>query len=531
VAKFNDVTRGSGLEEHGITNANLIYWTPPTAVLYEQVVKRGEGLLSHMGAIAVKTGHYTGRAANDKFIVQEPSSNENISWGNINKPYDPANFDGIYNRMLAYMHGKDLFVQDCFAGADKEHRLPIRVITEKAWHCLFARNMFVRASAADLETHRPQFTMINLPNFHAIPSQDNTNSEAFIIINLARKIIIIGGTSYAGENKKAIFTILNYLLPIEKKILPMHCSANVGPKNDTAIFFGLSGTGKTTLSADPNRSLIGDDEHGWDDKGVFNFEGGCYAKIINLSKQAEPEIYETTRRFGTILENVSIDTHTRRVDLDDNSFTENTRASYPLTHIPNIVLSGTGGHPQNIIMLTCDAYGVLPPIARLSREQAIYHFLSGYTARVAGTEAGVKEPSATFSACFGGPFMPLSPIAYGNLLGEKIARHDVACWLVNTGWSGGPYGVGARMKIAYSRALVNAALNGTLNAGTFEEETVFGLSIPTSCIGVPSEVLNPLNTWSDRAAYDQAAQRLVSMFRDNFAQYSAHVSPEVARVM
>jgi phosphoenolpyruvate carboxykinase (ATP) len=529
--KYNDVTRGTGLEEHGITNANLIYWTPPTSVLYEQIVKRGEGLVSHLGAIAVKTGHYTGRAANEKFIVDEPTSHDNVAWGKVNRPFDPARFDGLYNRMLAYMHGKDLFVQDCFAGADKEHRLAVRVITERAWHSLFARNMFVRATPEELGNHQPQFTVIDMPNFHAIPSVDGTNSETFIIVNFARKLIIIGGTSYAGEIKKSIFTILNYILPIEKQILSMHCSANVGPNGDTAVFFGLSGTGKTTLSADPNRSLVGDDEHGWDDKGVFNFEGGCYAKIINLSREAEPEIYETTRKFGTILENVSIDTRTRRIDLDDDSFTENTRASYPLPHIPNIVLSGCAGHPASIIMLTCDAYGVLPPIARMTKEQAMYHFLSGYTARVAGTEAGVKEPSATFSTCFGGPFMALNPTVYGELLREKIARHNVTCWLVNTGWSGGPYGVGSRMKIAYSRALVNAALDGTLNAGAFEKDEFFGLEIPAACPGVPSDVLNPRNTWTDKAGYDETAARLVRMFKENFEKYRAHVADDVANVM
>ena len=529
--KFNDVTRGSGLEEHGITNANLIYWTPPTAVLYELIVKRGEGLVSHLGAISVKTGHYTGRAANEKFIVDEPGTNKNIAWGKVNKPFESARFDGLYNRMLAYMHGKDLFVQDCYAGADKEHRLPIRIITEKAWHSLFARNMFVRATEGELDNHRPQFTVIDMPNFHSIPSLDSTNSEAFIIINFAKKLIIIGGTSYAGEIKKSIFTILNYLLPIEKNILSMHCSANIGPKGDSAVFFGLSGTGKTTLSADPYRSLIGDDEHGWDDKGIFNFEGGCYAKIIKLSKEAEPEIYETTRRFGTILENVTIDTHTRRIDLDDDSFTENTRASYPLTHIPNIVLSGTAGHPKNIIMLTCDAYGVLPPIARLTKEQAMYHFLSGYTARVAGTEAGVKEPSATFSTCFGGPFMALNPAVYGELLRRKIDEHNVSCWLVNTGWSGGPYGVGDRIKIAYSRALVKAALDGSLDSGVFEKDAFFGLDIPTVCPGVPSEVLNPRNTWSDKSLYDETAGKLVAMFKENFIKYAEHVTEDVSNVM
>ncbi|MBI1919994.1 MAG: phosphoenolpyruvate carboxykinase (ATP) [Geobacter sp.] len=529
--KFNDITRGTGLEEHGITNANLIYWTPPTAVLYEQIIKRGEGLVSHLGAVAVKTGHYTGRAANEKFIVDEPTCHDHIAWGKVNQPFDPARFDALYNRMMAYLHGKDIFVQECFAGATASHRLAVRVITEKSWHSLFARNMFVRANPEELNGFKPQFTVIDLPAFHAVPSIDGTNSETFIIVNFARRVIIIGGTSYAGEIKKSIFTILNYLLPQDKKILSMHCSANMGGKGDVAIFFGLSGTGKTTLSAAPNRALIGDDEHGWDDEGVFNFEGGCYAKIINLSPEAEPEIYQTTRRFGTILENVAIDTITRRIDLNDASFTENTRASYPITHIPNIIESGMGGHPTNIIMLTCDAFGVLPPIARLTPDQAMYHFLSGYTAKVAGTEAGVTEPQATFSACFGAPFMALHPSVYARLLGEKIARHKVDCWLVNTGWSGGGYGVGSRMKIAYSRALVNAAVDGTLAGGAFEKEPFFGLAIPKACPGVPSEVLNPRNTWGDRAKYDETAKMLVERFRRNFEQYRQYVSEEVAAVM
>lgn len=529
--KLNDITRGTGLEEHGITNANLIYWTPPTAVLYEQIVKRGEGLVTHLGAVAVKTGHYTGRAANEKFIVDEPTCHDHIAWGKVNQPFDPAKFDALYNRMMAYLHGKDIFVQDCFAGASPEHRLPVRVITEKAWHSLFARNMFVRATPEELANHKPGFTVIDLPNFHAVPKIDGTNTETFIIVNFARKVIIIGGTSYAGEIKKSIFTILNYLLPQDKGVLSMHCSANVGEKGDVSVFFGLSGTGKTTLSADPKRSLIGDDEHGWDEVGVFNFEGGCYAKIINLSKEAEPEIYETTRRFGTILENVAIDTVSRRVDLNDDSFTENTRASYPITHIPNVVREGMGGHPTNIVMLTCDAFGVLPPIAKLSPEQAMYHFLSGYTAKVAGTEAGITEPQAAFSTCFGAPFMALHPSVYAKLLGEKIAKHQVDCWLVNTGWSGGPYGVGSRMKIAYSRALVNAAIAGTLSAGEFEKDPFFGLMIPKACPGVPAEVLNPRNTWSDKAKYDETAKGLVERFHKNFEQYKQYVTAEVAAVM
>lgn len=529
--RLNDITRGIGLEGEGITNANLIYWTPPTAVLYEQIVKLGEGLVTHLGAVAVKTGHYTGRAANEKFIVEEPTSREHIAWGKVNRPFDPARFDALFERMKAYLHGKDIFVQECFAGCSPIHRLPVRVITERAWHSLFARNMFVRATPEELAGFTPGFTVIDLPSFHAIPSVDGTNTETFIIVNFEKKLVIIGGTSYAGEIKKSIFTILNYLLPHNKNILSMHCSANMGEKEDVAVFFGLSGTGKTTLSADPRRRLIGDDEHGWDDSGVFNFEGGCYAKIINLSPEAEPEIYQTTRRFGTILENVAIDTLSRRIDLNDDSFTENTRASYPITHIPNIVKSGMGGHPANIIMLTCDAFGVLPPIARLTPDQAMYHFLSGYTAKVAGTEAGITEPQATFSTCFGAPFMALHPSVYAKLLGEKIARHGVNCWLVNTGWSGGAYGTGSRMKIAYSRALVNAALDGTLNAGTFAKEPFFGLEIPAACPGVPAEVLDPRNTWADKAKYDETAAMLAGRFQENFEQYRPYVSAEVAAVM
>ncbi len=529
--KLNDITRGIGLEEHGIANANLIYWTPPTAVLYEQIVKRGEGLVTHLGAVAVKTGHYTGRAANEKFIVDEPSCHDFINWGKVNRPFDPAKFDGLYKRMLAYLHGKDLFVQDCFAGSSPDHRLPVRIITEKAWHSLFARNMFIRASPQELESHKPVFTVIDMPAFHAVPSVDGTNTETFIIVNFAKRLIIIGGTSYAGEIKKSIFTILNYLLPHDKQVMSMHCSANAGEKGDVAIFFGLSGTGKTTLSADAKRRLIGDDEHGWDDSGVFNFEGGCYAKIINLSKESEPEIFDTTRRFGTILENVAIDTVSRRIDLNDDSFTENTRASYPITHIPNIVDSGMGGHPSNIIMLTCDAFGVLPPISRLTPEQAMYHFLSGYTAKVAGTEAGITEPQAAFSACFGAPFMALHPSIYGELLKQKIAKHQVACWLVNTGWSGGGYGVGSRMKISYSRALVNAVIDGTLVIGEFEKDPFFGLEVPKSCPGVPAEVLNPRNTWADKLKYDEVAKMLVERFRKNFEQYRQYVSDAVIRVL
>jgi len=529
--RLNDITRGIGLEEHGIQNTNLIFWTMPTPPLYEQIIVRGEGLTTHLGAIAVKTGHFTGRVPNDKFIVDEPSCHGHVNWGKINRPLPEAKFNSLYNRLLSYLHGKDLFVQDCFAGASPAHRLPIRIITERAWHSLFARNMFIQATEQELIHHRPIFTVIDIPSFHAVPSLDGTNSETFIIVNFAKRVIVIGGTSYAGEIKKSIFTILNYLLPLDRNVLSMHCSANIGEKNDVAIFFGLSGTGKTTLSADPKRRLIGDDEHGWNDDGIFNFEGGCYAKVINLSKDSEPEIYATTERFGTILENVAINTVSRRIDLSDGSFTENTRGSYHISSIPNAVLSGMAGHPTSIVMLTCDAFGVLPPIARLTSQQALFHFLSGYTAKIAGTETGITKPEATFSTCFGAPFMTLHPSVYAKLLGQKVDRHGVTCWLVNTGWNGGPYGLGNRIEIAYSRAMINAAIDGSLVRSPFEKDPFFGLSVPTTCPGVPSEILNPRTAWADRAAYDASAKYLVKQFRDNFSQYREYVQDEVARVL
>ncbi|HUK99999.1 MAG TPA: phosphoenolpyruvate carboxykinase (ATP) [Nitrospirota bacterium] len=529
--KLNDITRGTGLEEHGINNANLIFWTTPTPALYEQIFVRGEGLTTHLGAVAVKTGHYTGRAPNEKFIVDEPSCHDHINWGKINRPFSQSKFEALYKRLLSFLHGKDLFVQDCFAGASPAHRLPIRVITERAWHSLFARNMFIQATEEELIDHKPAFTVIDVPSFHAVPSIDGTNSETFIIVNFAKRLIVIGGTSYAGEIKKSIFTILNYLLPHDKHVLSMHCSANTSEKGDVALFFGLSGTGKTTLSADPRRALIGDDEHGWDDNGVFNFEGGCYAKIIMLSKESEPEIYATTERFGTILENVAINTVSRRIDLYDDSFTENTRASYHISSIPNASLSGMGGHPTAIIMLTCDAFGVLPPVSRLTPEQAIYHFLSGYTAKVAGTETGITEPEAIFSTCFGAPFMTLHPSVYAELLNHKIDSHHVNCWLVNTGWIGGGYRVGSRIKIAYSRAMVNAAIDGSLTNVSLEKDPFFGLMVPTSCPGIPAEILNPRNAWADKAGYDMAAKNLVGQFRSNFEQYMHYVSKKVAAVL
>ncbi len=526
MSKSGTFASSYGLENHGIHNANSVHWNLSTPALVEEAVRRSEGHISHLGPLVVRTGHHTGRSPHDRFIVQEGESVDQVWWGKVNKPIAPVRFDRLYNKLLAFLQGKDLFVQDCHAGADPHYRLPVRVITTHAWHSLFARNMFIQAPREELGNFVPEFTIINAPRFHADPETDGTRSECFIVINFEKKAVIIGGTSYAGENKKSIFSVLNYLLP-QKGVLSMHCSANVGKQGDVALFFGLSGTGKTTLSADPNRALIGDDEHGWSDRGVFNFEGGCYAKVIKLSAEAEPEIYECTRRFGTVLENVAMDYASRRIDLDDDSLTENTRASYPLTHIPNIVPEGMAGHPANIVMLTADAFGVMPPIARLTPEQAMYHFISGYTAKLAGTERGVSEPQPAFSACFGAPFMALHPSVYGNLLKEKIARHQVACWLVNTGWTGGPYGVGSRLKISHTRAMVNAALEGRLAEVGYETDPVFGLSIPKRCPEVPAEVLNPRNTWRDQTAYDEKARELAQAFRRNFTEYADAVTREV----
>ncbi len=515
-----------GLENHGIFNVNDVYWNLSTPALYEEAVRRREGLIAHLGSLVVRTGHHTGRSPNDKFIVREPSSEHHIWWGKVNRPFDPGRFDQIYARLLAYLQLKDIFVQDCFAGADPNYQVPIRVITESAWHSMFARTMFIHPKVDQYPDFVPEFTIINTPRFHAVPSIDGTNSEVYIIVHFGRKLVMIGGSSYAGEIKKSVFTILNYLLPLED-VLSMHCSANVGADGQVALFFGLSGTGKTTLSADPGRQLVGDDEHGWSEQGIFNFEGGCYAKVIRLSPTAEPEIYQATRRFGTILENVAIDTSTRRIDLDDDSLTENTRAAYPITQIPNAVRSGMADHPSKVVFLTADAFGVLPPIAKLTPQQAMYHFLSGYTAKVAGTEKGVKEPQATFSTCFGAPFMALHPTVYAKLLGEKIKKHQVQCWLVNTGWTGGAFGTGHRMEIAYTRAMVNAALNGKLDDVRFEPDPTFGVHVPDTCQDVPCEVLQPRNTWDDKSAYDEQARKLARMFVENFRQFEGAVAQDI----
>ncbi|CAN5853690.1 phosphoenolpyruvate carboxykinase (ATP) [soil metagenome] len=517
----------TGLEDHGIKNVARVYWNLSTPALYEEAVRRREGSISADGPLVCRTGQHTGRAPNDKFIVREPSSEDKVAWGKVNRAVDAASFDALYQRMLSYVEGKELFVQDCHAGADPRYRMPVRVITEQAWHSLFARHMFIEApDSVGQPAHKPEFTVIDMPGLTADPKTQGTNSEVFILLNFARKLVLIGGTSYAGEIKKSIFTVMNYMLPL-RNVMSMHCSANVGRAGDVALFFGLSGTGKTTLSSDPQRNLIGDDEHGWSEDGVFNIEGGCYAKMIKLSAEAEPQIFATTKRFGTVLENVKMDAVTRQLDLADDSLTENTRGAYPLEFIEHSVASGQAGHPQNIIMLTADAFGVLPPIARLSPAGAMYHFLSGYTAKVAGTEKGVTEPKATFSTCFGAPFMVLHPTIYAKFLGDRIARHNAKVWLVNTGWTGGAYGVGKRMKIAHTRAMIDAALSGALDNVSYTVDPVFNLEVPQSVPGVPPEVLNPRNTWPDSAAYDAQARKLAAMFIDNFKTFETEASPEV----
>ena len=521
------VERAHGLEEVGIVRAGRVHWNLSPAVLYEEALRRGEAVLAAEGPLVARTGQHTGRSPNDKFVVREPSSERHIEWGSVNKPLDEAKFQALHRDMMAYVQDKELFVLDAWAGSDPNYRLPIRVVTEYAWHSLFARNMFLpEDDPKQRAEHRPEFTVINVPTFKADPAQHGSRSDVAIYVHFGRRLVLIAGTEYAGETKKSIFTILNYTLPLQG-VLSMHCSANIGKDRDTALFFGLSGTGKTTLSSDPERRLIGDDEHGWSNNGIFNFEGGCYAKVIKLSKEAEPQIYATTQRFGTILENVVVDLEKRTLNLDDASLTENTRGSYPIAFIDNAELSGRGGHPANVVMLTADAYGVLPPIARLTPEGAMYHFLSGYTARVAGTETGVTEPKATFSTCFGAPFLPLSPNVYARMLGDKIAAHRSRVWLVNTGWTGGPYGVGSRMKIAYTRAMITAALTGQLDHVQYQKHATFNVDVPKTCPGVPNAVLDPQGTWPDASKYDEQARRLAQMFIENFKAFEADVSPAV----
>jgi phosphoenolpyruvate carboxykinase (ATP) len=519
-----------GLENHGLANIHQVYWNLPTEALYEEIAFRREGSITRMGPVVVSTGVHTARAANDKFIVREAAHEGNVWWGQYNRPFSTEKFNDLVARLQGYLQGRDLFVQDCFAGADPEYRLPIRVITEDAWQSFFARNMFLKpATAEEYRRHVPDFTLIAAPSFKGMPQIDNTASNTFIAMSFDQKLCIIGNTGYAGEVKKSIFTVLNYLLPLQG-VMPMHCSANVGKDGDVAIFFGLSGTGKTTLSADPARGLIGDDEHGWSDNGVFNFEAGCYAKVIQLSPSAEPQIYACTQRFGTILENVVFDPVTRRIDLDDERFTENTRASYPLEYIENAVPEMRAGHPKNVVLLTCDASGVMPPIARLSPLQTLYQFISGYTSKIAGTEVGLgTEPEITFSTCFGGPFMVHHPYKYADLLRRKIERYGVSCWLVNTGWIGGPYGVGKRISIKYTRTLLNAALSGKLDKVEYKIDPIFGFEVPQSCEDVPKSVLNPSESWGDKAAYMQRYRSLANRFIENFKKFADGCPPDVAK--
>jgi len=519
-----------GLENHGISNLRLAYWNLPTEALYEEIAFRREARISHMGPIVVTTGKHTGRASNDKFLVKERTTEDKIWWGQYNRPFSPDKFNELYNRLLGFVQCRDLFIQDCFAGADAEYQMPIRIITEFAWHSHFARNMFITPKTLeDFRRHVPKFTIVCAPSFQGVPTVDGTPSNTFIALNFDQKLCIIGNTAYAGEIKKAVFTILNYLLPLEG-VMPMHCSANIGKDGDTAIFFGLSGTGKTTLSADPARGLIGDDEHGWSDSGIFNFEGGCYAKVIQLSASAEPQIHATTRKFGTILENVPYDPVTRQIDLDDETITENTRASYPLEFIDNAVPSKMGGHPRNLILLTCDASGVMPPIARLTPEQTMYQFISGYTSKIAGTEVGLgKEPELTFSACFGAPFMVHPPSFYADLLKRKILRHNANCWLVNTGWIGGSYSVGKRISIRYTRALLNAALDGKLLSVEYYTDPVFGFKVPMSCEDVPARVLNPAESWPNKENYMAKYKELAARFIENFKKFEDGCPAEVLK--
>ncbi|HEY0148620.1 MAG TPA: phosphoenolpyruvate carboxykinase [Allosphingosinicella sp.] len=515
-----------GLADGGIETGAKIHWNYGTPQLVEQAVARGEGVLAKDGPLVVRTGKHTGRSAKDKFIVRDGETENTIWWDN-NRSMTPEHFAALKADFLAAVAEKEeLFVADLFGGSQPEYRVRVRVINELAWHNLFIRTLLVRPEAADLPGFDPEFTIIDLPSFRADPERHGCRSETVIAVSLTEKMILIGGTAYAGEMKKSVFGVLNYILPAEG-VMPMHCSANIGPDGDTAVFFGLSGTGKTTLSADPTRTLIGDDEHGWSDTAVFNFEGGCYAKMIRLSADAEPEIYATTKRFGTVLENVVIDPVTRELDLDDNSFAENSRGAYPIDFIPNCSSDNLGPVPQNIVMLTADAFGVLPPIARLTPDQAMYHFLSGYTAKVAGTEIGVTEPEATFSTCFGAPFMPRHPSVYGNLLKERIAKGGVKCWLVNTGWTGGKYGTGSRMPIKATRALLNAALDGSLNEAEFRLDENFGFEVPVGVPGVDTAILNPRDTWADKEEYDATAAKLVKLFIDNFAKFEDHVDAGV----
>lgn len=518
--------KNASIKSLGIENVSAAYWNLSPAELVEETIIRGEGVLTDTGALAVDTGEFTGRSPQDKFVVYEDASKDSIWWGDVNNRFESDKFEVLYNRMLAYLSGKEVYVRDAYACSDPEHRLNIRVVTESPWANMFASNMFLRPTKEEIASFESDWSIICAPGFHANPEIDGTRQHNFAIISLSKKVILIGGTGYTGEIKKGIFTLLNYILPHEKGVLSMHCSANVGKDGDTAIFFGLSGTGKTTLSADPNRSLIGDDEHGWAENTVFNFEGGCYAKCVNLSKEKEPQIYDAIK-FGSILENIEFHEGTSSVDYENISKTENTRVSYPIDFIDNALHPSIGGSPKNIFFLTCDAYGVLPPISKLSAAQAMYHFISGYTAKVAGTEMGITEPTLTFSACFGKAFLPLHPTKYAELLGEKLKKHDVNVWLVNTGWTEGAYGEGHRIKLSNTRALITAALNGKLDNVEYEKLPVFNLEFPTSCPGIDADILNPRATWKNKDEYDAQANQLAAAFVKNFEEFSDAANEEI----
>ena len=521
------VNPANRLKDQGITGLGRVYYNLIEPALVQEALTRGEGTLGKGGALLVTTGRHTGRSPKDKFVVRTPSVEDTIWWDN-NAPMAPEAFDRLHADMLAHMKGRDYFVQDLFGGADAEHRLDVRVVTELAWHGLFIRHLLRRPSRAELDSFAPEFTIINCPSFRADPERHGCRSQTVIALNFEKKLILICNPPYAGENKKSVFTLLNYILP-GKGVMAMHCSANhaIGNPDEAAVFFGLSGTGKTTLSADPSRTLIGDDEHGWSEKGTFNFEGGCYAKTINLSREAEPEIHATTEKFGTVIENMVFDRDTLALDFEDNSLTDNMRCAYPLEYISNASATSLGGHPKNVIMLTCDAYGVLPPIARLTPAQAMYHFLSGFTSKTPGTEVGVTEPIPTFSTCFGAPFMPRRPEVYGKLLQEKIAHHGATCWLVNTGWTGGAYGEGKRMPIKATRALLKAALDGSLNTVAFRKDPNFGFEVPVAVPGVDKHLLDPRTTWTNANAYDAQARKLVNMFAENFGKYVPYIDADV----
>jgi phosphoenolpyruvate carboxykinase (ATP) len=510
-----------GLSRQGLAPRGEVHWNLLAPDLFKAAARRDEGEFADMGPFVAVTTPHTGRSPNDKFVVKEPSSEKDVDWGKVNQPISPEKYQRLLNDLRNYLNDSpELFVEDLYCGADPAYRLSVRYVSPNAWHMAFVRNMFIRPDRSDLAAFDPNFTVLHAPEFQADPSRHGTRSETFIVLNLAERTILIGGTRYAGELKKAMFTVMNYLLP-KRDVLSMHCSANVGKAGDVCLFFGLSGTGKTTLSTDPNRGLIGDDEHGWSEEGVFNFEGGCYAKVINLSPETEPDIYQTTQMFGTVLENVVLDPVTKKVKFADQSITENTRASYPLNYIRNHVEGGRAGHPRSVVFLTADAFGVLPPIAKLTPEQAMYYFLSGYTAKVAGTERGVKEPQPTFSACFGAAFLVWHPTKYAKMLGNLLSAHRANVWLINTGWSGGPYGTGKRMKLAHTRAMVHAALAGDLDSVKTDTDPVFGLAIPTEVKGVPIKVLNPRQTWPDAVAYDAQARKLARMFRENFEKFGS----------